>query len=68
MGVLCCAQVVADLIRISEEQRSTAVQQLKRSGFSRRASSDRLSRCAPAHPPYYLLHDHVIRCSTLVRC
>ncbi|KAK9903224.1 hypothetical protein WJX75_000088 [Coccomyxa subellipsoidea] len=44
LGLTRFMQVVADLIRISEEQRSTAVQQLKRSGFSRHASSDRLSR------------------------
>lgn len=40
-------QAVADLIRLSEEQRRAAVQQLtRRSNLSRRASSDKLSRRA----------------------
>ncbi|EIE23260.1 hypothetical protein COCSUDRAFT_42167 [Coccomyxa subellipsoidea C-169] len=47
IGLSRFTQVVLDLIRISEEQRNAAVQQLtRRRGTSRRASSEKLSRHA----------------------
>ncbi|CAL8465245.1 g4780 [Coccomyxa elongata] len=44
LGLTRFTQVVSDLIRISEEQRNSAVQSLKRGGVSRQPSSDKLSR------------------------